>query len=365
MEQLSGWTRRSCTWSRRRTTGTWAVCRSSPTRRHRTGAHPRRRPPTRSTCTAWRPTPAVGWSRCRSGSIIRTGSRIRTFDREFHERFIAVPAPGTDRQLEQVVSRIAAAAARSVTAAVGGVPHRRRRRGTQVRPVLQDAPLRDRRGLRHAAGPGDDAADPGTGQPPDAGDAVAPGTGPVPSRDADPRPGRDRPTPGEARSACSAAPSARPSTGCAAAAAGRASGNGSRRCSTSCARRRRGRVQPAHRPAPPLRLRFDVAGRGADDQDGLRLHGERRRAGDCAPACCGRGCRSGTCCRPSRSWRWCRSRCAPRSTAVARQPGVGHGRGVAHRRARPGGADRQDRRVDDAIRRSCRPPCRSTPSWRC
>ena len=30
------------------------------------------------------------------------------FDREFHERFIAVPAPGTDRQLEQVVSRIAA-----------------------------------------------------------------------------------------------------------------------------------------------------------------------------------------------------------------------------------------------------------------
>ena len=30
------------------------------------------------------------------------------FDREFHERFIAVPAPGTDRQLEQVVSRLAA-----------------------------------------------------------------------------------------------------------------------------------------------------------------------------------------------------------------------------------------------------------------
>ena len=29
------------------------------------------------------------------------------FDREFHERFIAVPEPGTDRQLEQVVSRIA------------------------------------------------------------------------------------------------------------------------------------------------------------------------------------------------------------------------------------------------------------------
>jgi hypothetical protein len=29
------------------------------------------------------------------------------FDREFHERFIAVPAPGTDHQLEQVVSRIA------------------------------------------------------------------------------------------------------------------------------------------------------------------------------------------------------------------------------------------------------------------
>ena len=29
------------------------------------------------------------------------------FDREYHERFIAVPAPGTDRQLEQVVSRIA------------------------------------------------------------------------------------------------------------------------------------------------------------------------------------------------------------------------------------------------------------------
>ena len=30
-----------------------------------------------------------------------------TFDRDFHERFIAVPSPGTDRQLEQVVSRIA------------------------------------------------------------------------------------------------------------------------------------------------------------------------------------------------------------------------------------------------------------------
>ncbi len=29
------------------------------------------------------------------------------FDREYHERFLAVPAPGTDRQLEQVVSRIA------------------------------------------------------------------------------------------------------------------------------------------------------------------------------------------------------------------------------------------------------------------
>ena len=29
------------------------------------------------------------------------------FDRDFHERFIAVPSPGTDRQLEQVVSRIA------------------------------------------------------------------------------------------------------------------------------------------------------------------------------------------------------------------------------------------------------------------
>ena len=30
------------------------------------------------------------------------------FDREFHERFIALPWPGTDEQLEQVVSRIAA-----------------------------------------------------------------------------------------------------------------------------------------------------------------------------------------------------------------------------------------------------------------
>jgi len=30
------------------------------------------------------------------------------FDREFHERFIAVPPPGDDRQLEQLVSRIAA-----------------------------------------------------------------------------------------------------------------------------------------------------------------------------------------------------------------------------------------------------------------
>jgi diacylglycerol O-acyltransferase len=29
------------------------------------------------------------------------------FDREFHERFLAVPSPGTDRQLEQVVDRIA------------------------------------------------------------------------------------------------------------------------------------------------------------------------------------------------------------------------------------------------------------------
>ena len=29
------------------------------------------------------------------------------FDREYHERFIAVPAPGTDRQLEELVSRIA------------------------------------------------------------------------------------------------------------------------------------------------------------------------------------------------------------------------------------------------------------------
>ena len=29
------------------------------------------------------------------------------FDREFHERTLAVPSPGTDRQLEQVVSRIA------------------------------------------------------------------------------------------------------------------------------------------------------------------------------------------------------------------------------------------------------------------
>jgi len=29
------------------------------------------------------------------------------FDPEFHERFIAVPAPGTDRQLEEIVSRIA------------------------------------------------------------------------------------------------------------------------------------------------------------------------------------------------------------------------------------------------------------------
>ena len=120
------------------------------------------------------------------------------FDREFHERFIAVPAPGTDRQLEQVVSRIAARPldrSRPLWEVylIEGVDE-----GRKFAALLQDPPLRDRRGVGHAAGPGDDAADPRTRQPPDAGEAVAAGAGPVASRDAGPRLGGHRPTPGEA-----------------------------------------------------------------------------------------------------------------------------------------------------------------------
>ena len=69
--------RRSSTWSRPPTTGTSAVCRSSVSRRRHIGARRRRRRPTRSTCTAWRRTPAAGSSRCPSAWTTRTGSRIR------------------------------------------------------------------------------------------------------------------------------------------------------------------------------------------------------------------------------------------------------------------------------------------------
>ena len=101
------WTRRSCTWSRRRTTGT-----SGGIQIFANAATPH-----------WRtPEEEAAHTEYLYGLATYTRRRLvevpfgldhpywiedPAFDREFHERFIAVPAPGTDRQLEQVVSRLA------------------------------------------------------------------------------------------------------------------------------------------------------------------------------------------------------------------------------------------------------------------
>ena len=183
-------TRRSSTWSRRPTTATSAACRSSAPPRRRTGARRRRRPPTRSTSTAWRRTPGAGSWRCRSASTTRTGSRIRPSTASSTSASSPCrPRHRPPARAGRVAHRVATA--RPVAAAVGGVPHRGRRRGSQVRRLLQDPPLRDRRRVRHPAGAGDDAADARAGQPPDAGDAVASRARPVAGRDAGPRAGRD------------------------------------------------------------------------------------------------------------------------------------------------------------------------------
>ena len=48
----------------------------------------------------------AGWSRCRSVSTSRTGSRIPDFDIEYHVRELALPAPGDDQQLAEQAARL-------------------------------------------------------------------------------------------------------------------------------------------------------------------------------------------------------------------------------------------------------------------
>ena len=72
-------------------------------------------------------------------------------------------------------------------------------------------------------------------------------------------------------------------------------------------------VQRPHLRPPPLLLRAALARHGQGDQERGRRHGQRRRRRPLRGRAARLAARSATSCRASRSSRWCRCRCAPRS----------------------------------------------------
>ncbi len=287
------------------------------------------------------------------------------FDREFHERFIAVPAPGTDRQLEQVVSRIAARPldrSRPLWEVylIEGVDEGRKfalyskthhcaidgASGTQLalatmqltpEPVNHPMPATPWRPERV----------------PSQAEMLARGlaaTAQRPAKLLGVQRRAIRQTVNGLRRGSGGPPRAGTGPGAAQPAAHAGAAH---------------RVQPAHRPAPPLRLRVHVAGRGPHHQDGLRLHRERCRPGDVRRHAANLAPGAGPPAGPAARGHGPGLGAHRGARLVARQPGVGHGRRAAHRRTRPGGADRARSPRRCATRRSCRPPCPSTPSWRC
>ena len=222
------------------------------------------------------------------------------FDREFHERSIGVPAPGTHQQLEQVVSRIASRPldrSRPLWEVylIEGVDEGRQ---FAIYSKTHHSAIDGASG--HAARPGDDAADARAGQLPAAGDGVATRAGAVAGRDVGARAADDGAAPAEAGRAPAPGdpPDDRRAPWGPRGAAGAGAGAGDAQPAAHAGATHD--LQPAHRPAPALRLRLDVAGRGPVDQGDVRLHGQRRRARPVLRAPCGRTSRRGASCPPSR-----------------------------------------------------------------
>ena len=100
--------RASSTWRRRARSATSR--RSTSTTRPARPAAPASRRPSRSSSSAWTSSPrsAGAWSRCRSASTCRTGSRIPTSTSTSTSATTPSPPPGTPEQLAEAVSRIVA-----------------------------------------------------------------------------------------------------------------------------------------------------------------------------------------------------------------------------------------------------------------
>ena len=201
------------------------------------------------------------------------------FDREFHERTLAVPSPGTDRQLEQVVSRIAsrpldrskplwelyriegvdegrkfAVYSKTHHCAIDGAS------GTQIalasmqttpEPVNHPAPAKRWRPERV----------------PSQAEMLARGLSATVQRPM-------RLVGVQRRALTQTVNSFRRTSG----------GPRIRERVPAMLNQLRNpgaahRLQPADQPAPPVRLRFHATRRRAGDQEGGRVHGERRRAG--------------------------------------------------------------------------------------